>query len=67
MTSDVGDAAQRSASSASWPAAVPVDDVAFMVVRLSTNTSRLIRLRQTGSTPMLHQILARHSHLWERE
>ena len=48
------------------PGAVPVDDVAFMDFPLPPNTSRLIRLRQTGSTPMfywsMHEI-----ELWERE
>ena len=32
--------------------AVPIDGVSFMNLPLPPNTSRLIRLRQTGSTPM---------------
>ena len=45
--------------------AVPVDGVSFMDFPLSPNTSRLIRLRQTGNTPTFywsfHEI-----ELWER-
>ena len=48
------------------PGAVPVDRFSFMDFPLPSNTSRLIRLRQTGSTPMfywsMHEI-----ELWERE
>lgn len=46
--------------------AVPVEDISFMDFPLPPNTSRLIRLRQTGSTPMfywsMHEI-----DLWARE
>ena len=48
------------------PGAVPVDRVSFMDFPLPPNTSRLIRLRQTGSTPMfywsMHEI-----ELWARD
>ena len=48
------------------PGAVPVDRFSFMDFPLPPNTSRLVRLRQTGSTPMfywsMHEI-----ELWERE
>ena len=48
------------------PGAVPVDRLSFMDFPLPPNTSRLIRLRQTGSTPMfywsMHEI-----ELWSRE
>ncbi len=48
------------------PGAVPVDRLSFMDFPLPPNTSRLIRLRQTDSTPMfywsMHEI-----ELWSRE
>ena len=48
------------------PGAVPVDRFSFMDFPLPPNTSRLVRVRQTGSTPMfywsMHEI-----ELWERE
>ena len=46
--------------------AVPVDGVSFMDLPLPPNTSRLIRLRQTGSTPMFYWSF-HEVELWERE
>lgn len=46
--------------------AVPVDGVSFMDFPLPPNTSRLIRLRQTGSTPMFYWSF-HEVELWERE
>ena len=46
--------------------AVPVDDISFMDFPLPPNTSRLIRLRQTGSTPRFYWSF-HELELWERE
>ena len=46
--------------------AVPVDRFSFMDFPLPPNTSRLIRLRQTGSTPMFYWSF-HELELWERE
>ena len=48
------------------PGAVPVDRVSFMDFPLPPNTSRLIRLRQTGSTPMFYWSF-HELELWARE
>ena len=46
--------------------AIPVDRFSFMDFPLPPNTSRLIRLRQTGSTPMFYWSF-HELELWERE
>ena len=60
----VGDASQR--ARLLLLGAVPVDRFSFMDFPLPPNTSRLIRLRQTGSTPMFYWSF-HELELWERE
>ena len=48
------------------PGAVPVDRFSFMDFPLPPNTSRLIRLRQTGNTPLFYWSM-HEVELWERE
>ena len=48
------------------PGAVPVEGVSLMDFPLPPNTSRLIRLRQTGTTPMFYWSF-HELELWERD
>ena len=48
------------------PGALPVDDFSFLDFPLPPNSSRLIRMRQTGSTPAFYWSF-HELDLWERE
>ena len=48
------------------PGALPVDRISFIDFPLPPNTSRVIRLRQTGSTPMFYWSM-HDIELWARE